>query len=210
MPSNTCPPAAPLPQGTLPSGAAANAVYCLRTILKDLMEQLNGTQLLSFIELPPDALAAGTAGSASGTAVDAGSPPASPSAAQRQRQQQQQAAEAAGGAEVASLGSGASSPTAADGSGQHEFEHLHNASLVQARGAGRASGTCRALKGTTALAQLAHAPRQLVHLACTGKLFLSPCLGSSPNTTHPPVWLLHFAQTLVREALQTLACHQLL
>ena len=115
----------------MPSAAAANAVYCLRTILKDLMEQLNGTQLLSFIELPPGALAAGTAGAAAGTAVDAGSPPASPSAAQQQ--QQAAAAAVAAGAEVASLASGASSPTAADGSGQHEFAHLHNSSLVQVK-----------------------------------------------------------------------------
>jgi hypothetical protein len=122
-------------RGTMPSAAASNAVYCLRTILKDLMEQLNGTQLLSFIELPPDALAAGTAGSAAGsapgTAVDAGSPPTSPTAAQQQQQQPQSGTAAAGGLEVASLGSGASSPTAADGSAQHEFAHLHNASLVQ-------------------------------------------------------------------------------
>lgn len=34
--------------------ATANAVYCLRTILKDLMEQLNSTQLVHFIELPPE------------------------------------------------------------------------------------------------------------------------------------------------------------
>lgn len=166
----------PLPQGTMPSAAAANAVYCLRTILKDLMEQLNGTQLLSFIELPHDALVAGTAGNASGTAVDAGSPPSSPSAAQRQPQKQQQAAEAAGGAEVVSLGSGASSPTTADGSGQHEFEHLHNASLVQVRGAGRASGTCRALRDT--------------QLRCCSIMgWLKPSGPPPPS----PVWLLRIA-----------------
>ncbi len=144
----------PQPQGTVPSAAASNAVYCLRTILKDLMEQLNGSQLLSFIELPPDALAAGAAGTA-GTAVDAGSPPSSPSAAQ---QPQQAAAAASGGADVASLGSGASSPTAADGSRQHEFAHLHNASLVQVgmmQGGILQAASCCCLEQATAQGSLA-------------------------------------------------------
>lgn len=36
--------------------ATANAVHVARTILKDLIEQLNAAQLLAFIELPPQVL----------------------------------------------------------------------------------------------------------------------------------------------------------
>lgn len=39
--------------------AGANAVFLARTVLKDLTEQLNPTQLLAFVELPPAAAAAG-------------------------------------------------------------------------------------------------------------------------------------------------------
>lgn len=38
------------------SVATANAVYVARTILKDLIEQLNAAQLLSFVEVPPQVL----------------------------------------------------------------------------------------------------------------------------------------------------------
>jgi hypothetical protein len=38
------------------SVASANAVYVVRTILKDLIEQLNAAQLLAFIEVPPQIL----------------------------------------------------------------------------------------------------------------------------------------------------------
>ena len=36
--------------------ATANAVHVVRTILKDLIEQLNAAQLLAFIEVPPQVL----------------------------------------------------------------------------------------------------------------------------------------------------------
>jgi hypothetical protein len=36
--------------------ATANAVYVVRTILKDLIEQLNAAQLLAFIEVPQQVL----------------------------------------------------------------------------------------------------------------------------------------------------------
>lgn len=93
--------------------ATANAVYCLRTILKDLMEQLNSEQLLSFVEVPEDVAAAAA------EAVVAVA--------------EEQAAEAAlrgsgGGSGQASPGG---SPTGSAAAVAVEFARLHNGSLVQ-------------------------------------------------------------------------------
>lgn len=203
-------PAAPqrTPQSSGPpdagvSPAAVNALYCLRTILKDLMEQLNAAQLLSFIEVPPEALAAaappaGCVPAAEGAAgAAAGAPPA--------EQQQQQAAAAAaidveGAAEGAAAGSGASSPTSVGGGGQPEFAHLSNNSLVQV-GAGRDfGGLCKcdlaalhnsggvSRERSDALPKQAACRRVAIH-----------------GVAFPPC-----PQTLVREALDTLACDRLL
>ena len=107
----TAPAAAILLQGG-GSTAVGNAVYCLRTIIKDLMEQLNSEQLLAFIEVPPEVAAAAAAAAA---------------------EQQQHAAVAAAGTDVGSGGgSGGSTPTTTSGGGgQAEFAGLHNGSLVQ-------------------------------------------------------------------------------
>lgn len=92
--------------------ATANAVYCLRTILKDLTEQLNSEQLLSFVEVSPAVAAAAAAAGA---------------------EEQQAAAAATGGKQQAPAdggsGSGGSSPGTA-AAGQGEFSPLHNNSLV--------------------------------------------------------------------------------
>lgn len=102
-----CSRAAPLPavQGHA-SVAAANAVYCLRTILKDLMEQLNSAQLLSFVEVPPEALGGG------GGSGGAQPPAAAPAAGEP-------------------LGSGASTPTSGGEGARGEWGKLHGGSLVQ-------------------------------------------------------------------------------
>ena len=95
------------------STAVGNAVYCLRTIIKDLMEQLNSEQLLAFIELPPEVAAAAAAAAVAGT----------------EQPQQQQAAVAEGGGGGSS---GGNTPTSSSGGGsQAEFAGLHNGSLVQ-------------------------------------------------------------------------------
>ena len=87
-----------------------NAVYCLRTIIKDLMEQLNSEQLLAFIEVPAEVAAAAAA-----------------AATAEQRQ-----AVAAGGGGGGGGSSGGSTPTSSSGGGsQAEFAGLHNGSLVQ-------------------------------------------------------------------------------
>lgn len=97
---------APGPPQNLPGAATANAVYCLRTILKDLMEQLNSAQLLAFIEVPPEALA-----------------PA--------QQAQQGAAEGATAAGGAAADGGGISGEEEGGGVAAEFAELHNGSLVQ-------------------------------------------------------------------------------
>ncbi|KAL4436850.1 hypothetical protein ABPG75_003989 [Micractinium tetrahymenae] len=96
--------------------ATANAVYCLRTILKDLMEQLNSTQLVSFIELPPDVAApAAEAGVAAAQVPDAAAPAAP-------------AAEL--GAEGSEGGASPGGSSTAGSPGQAGFAQLHNGSLV--------------------------------------------------------------------------------
>ncbi|KAL4432564.1 hypothetical protein ABPG77_000501 [Micractinium sp. CCAP 211/92] len=93
----------------------ANAVYCLRTILKDLMEQLNSAQLVHFIEVPPEVVAAvGERTSPSeAKAHDATAAPA--------------AEPGAGGSEGGASPAGSS---AAGSPGHAEFAQLHNGSLV--------------------------------------------------------------------------------
>ncbi|KAL4457314.1 hypothetical protein ABPG75_012179 [Micractinium tetrahymenae] len=95
--------------------ATANAVYCLCTILKDLMEQLNSTQLVSFIELPPD-----VAASAAEAGV-AAAPVPEPAAA---------AATTKPGAEGSEGGASPGGSSTAGSPGQAEFAQLHNGSLV--------------------------------------------------------------------------------
>ncbi|KAL4436991.1 hypothetical protein ABPG75_004130, partial [Micractinium tetrahymenae] len=101
--------------------ATANAVYCLRTILKDLIEQLNSTQLVSFIELPPD-----VAASAAEAGVAAAQVP-EPAAA---------AAAAEPGAEGSEGGASPGGSSTAGSPGQAEFAQLHNGSLVHSLVAG--------------------------------------------------------------------------
>ncbi|KAL4457338.1 hypothetical protein ABPG75_012203, partial [Micractinium tetrahymenae] len=101
--------------------ATANAVYCLRTILKDLVEQLNSTQLVSFIELPPD-----VAASAAEAGVAAAQVP-EPAAA---------AAAAEPGAEGSEGGASPGGSSTAGSPGQAEFAQLHNGSLVHSLVAG--------------------------------------------------------------------------
>lgn len=97
--------------------ATANAAYCLRTILKDLMEQLNSTQLVHFIELPPEVAAAAAA---------EGSPPSAAQAPDATA-----AAAAAAAAEPAAEGGASPGGSPAAGRpGQAEFAQLHSGSLV--------------------------------------------------------------------------------
>lgn len=105
----------PLQGGAAGVVPTANAVYCLRTILKDLMEQLNSAQLVHFIEVPPEVVAAGGEGT-------------SPSEAKAHDATAAPAAEpGAGGSEGGASPAGSS---AAGSPGHAEFAQLHNGSLV--------------------------------------------------------------------------------
>ena len=119
----------------LPGAATANAVYCLRTILKDLMEQLNSAQLLAFIEVPPEALAP----------------------AQQAQQGAAEGAAAAGGAAADGGGGGGSGEEEEEGGGvATEFAELHNGSLVQVSCWQRSHGCSVKLLGALKLRQSAH------------------------------------------------------
>lgn len=94
------------------STATANAVYCLRTIVKDLMEQLNSEQLLAFVEVPPDVAAAAVEQQAAAAQGEQPSPAPSPQPSPQD------------GAPGGGTGRGS-------GGGEPEFSRLHNGSLVQ-------------------------------------------------------------------------------
>lgn len=110
------------------STATANAVYCLRTILKDLMEQLNAAQLATFIEVSPEKAAAAAAAAA---ASQAAMPTAAAGEGGSPAAVQPAAAEAGGG----SGGSGEAAGVEGEGEGgaaaADELRDLHNGSLVE-------------------------------------------------------------------------------